>query len=73
MSNLGCKPISKAMKNTLNYKIIMAITSRKIKCNHAYPEIIVHHYSDKEDNLQLEYELRYNNGTCQFGRLVVKE
>ncbi len=74
MSNLGQQPKSKAMKDILCYQILKGIISSDIAIpsKQKYPHIVIHHYTDKPEGLQLEYELRLTDGTCKFGRYFVK-
>jgi hypothetical protein len=72
--NLGQQTKSKAMQDILCYQILKGIISSAIAIpsKQNSQSIIVHHYTDKPEGLQLEYELRLTDGTCKFGRYFVK-
>lgn len=57
------QPFSSAMKTALNSIVRNCAVRTEFK-----GEVIVHHYKDKREYLQVEVELRHSNGDIEFKR-----
>lgn len=62
--NLGSRVRSKAMQEALAAEAI----DRLALWSHT-THVVVHHYTDTLDYLQLELEVRYKDGSCKFARI----
>lgn len=62
--NLGSKVRSVTMQEALAAEAIdrLALWSHDT-------HVVVHHYTDAPDYLQLELEVRYKDGSCKFARI----
>lgn len=62
--NLGSRVKSKAMQESLAAEAIDRLALWSHDTN-----VVVHHYIDAPDYLQLELEVRYKDGSCKFARI----
>lgn len=76
----GSKVFSKALRKALENMVLTKVTQRDrldaewldLMCRSIknQPTVIVHHYTDTRDYIQIEYELR-TSSCIKFGRCVI--
>ena len=62
--NLGSRVKSKAMQESL-----AAQAKDRLALWDYDTAVVIHHYTDTPDYLQLELEVRYKDGSCKFARI----
>jgi len=63
--NVGHKPYSAGMRLMLSHAVRQHFQDWT-------SVVVVHHYTDNSDKLQLEVERRHQDGTITFERLIFK-